>query len=129
MSVKYRKQDADGDYVFGHSLYDFYNNIDAVTQAICTNLKLLEGEWWEDVKIGTPFFNKILGTKITTNTQQAIDLIVKDRILQTEGVSSVLEYNSELDVINRTLSFTAKVKTIYGVIEELTVDLINDGGK
>jgi hypothetical protein len=46
------------------------------------------------------------------NTQATYDQAIRERILDTEGVLSVDAYSSEL--INRRLSVSATVTTIYG---------------
>ena len=53
--MKYRKLDANGDYLFGGSGEFFVDSPDAVRQAIQTRLLLLTREWFLDAQEGTPY--------------------------------------------------------------------------
>lgn len=123
MSLKYRRMDENGDYIFGHSKYDFLNDLEAVAQAIYTKIKLLQGEWWEDIQIGTPLFQTMLGAKVTQNTKDALDLIIRDRILEVDGVNYLQDYKSEINQQKRTYTFSTTVNTVYGDIQDLTINL------
>jgi hypothetical protein len=109
--MRYRKLDSNGDYVFGHSQTDFYRDEPiAVAQAVQTRLGLFTGEWFLDTTEGTPWRTSVLG-KYTQNTY---DLVVKERILQTQGVKSIDSYSSTLDRSARVLRISATISTIYG---------------
>jgi len=110
--MRYRKLSADGDYVFGQNKQDFYQGIDSITQAIKTNLLLLQGEWWEDTKDGLPLFQSIVSQK---NTTIGVDLLIKERISSTKGVQSVVDFKSSFDGVNRTYSYTATANTTDGI--------------
>jgi hypothetical protein len=122
MILKYRRLSPTGDYVFGQNNFDFISAVDAVKQAIETRLKLLLNEWWEDQEDGLPFFEQIAGVFVTPEKQQAIDLIIRDRITGTLGVSRIIEFVSTFDSVNRKYTASCKVDTIYGEIQlEVTV--------
>ncbi len=110
--MRYRKLDANGDYVFGHGQTDFLvNSSDAVAQALSTRLKLATGEWFLNTEEGTPYSTEILGS----NTSSYYDLAIKRRILETSGVTSILDYQSYVNRDSRSLSVSATVETLYGV--------------
>lgn len=86
---------------------------DAAAQAILTRLQLYQGEWFNDQTDGTPYFQDIIGR----NTNY--DLEIKQRIMQTtlsgvNVVKSIDNYSS--NIIDRALSVTASVNTIYGIV-------------
>lgn len=110
--MKYRALDSDGDYTMGN-MQVFMIDADAVAQAIKTNLKLLKAEWWEDQSEGLPLFQGILGRPGTPNNLKATDLIIKERILSTQGVSEILSFQSSYTNRQYTVS-NCVVKTIYG---------------
>lgn len=120
--MRIRKQTSSGDYQFGHSLGDFwYNAVDGVGQAILTRLRLYTGEWYLDVDEGTPWgaipLNDAVvarGQILANNTALTRDLALKQRVLQTEGVLSILEYSSSTDPNTRTFNVNMVVDTIYG---------------
>jgi hypothetical protein len=103
--VKYRKLDTDGDYMPGVWLE---NTPDTVGQAVKTRLLLWREEWFMNTSEGTPYMQDILGR----NTNY--DLQIKSRILGTKGVKEIIDYSS--NVINRALSVTCTLSTIYGII-------------
>jgi hypothetical protein len=109
--MKYRKLTADGDYTTGTGA-DFWVNVpDAVAQAVNTRLDLLKGEWFLDTADGTPWFQDVLGKY----TQNQYDAVIKQRIRETEGVSSILSFASAYDGGTRTLVQNVSIATIYGV--------------
>ncbi|MBR0518867.1 hypothetical protein IJJ97_03645 [bacterium] len=106
--MRYRRLDENGDMTFGNNKFDFVKDLEAVSQAIKTRLKLLKGEWWEDTEEGLPLFQEILASR---NIEKVKRLIV-ERIQKTQGVLSV--DNLILTFENRILNITASVSTIYG---------------
>lgn len=109
--MKYRKL-VDGDYSFGNNKNDFVTGTLAVSQAIKTNLLLLYGEWWEDIDKGLPLFLHILGQAGMPQNVQAADLLVRDVISNTPGVTNIKKFTSTYE--NRTYSLTCTVETQYG---------------
>lgn len=114
MSVSYRKLDENGDYVFGHGLADFYKDAEAVAQAVKTRLLLLYGEWWEDTDGGTPLFQEILRRSMSDRSVQAVDLIIKDRILDVDGVDAITSFKSTVNKRTRVYEADVELATIYG---------------
>ena len=109
--MRYRKQDENGDYTFGNGLGNFHiDNVDAVAQAIDTRLKLWIGEWFADVSDGTGWTQAILGK----HSQNLYELTLRQRVLETQGVISIQEFQSSLDPNTRELAVTMVVDTIYG---------------
>lgn len=115
----YRALDVNGDYRLGLNRGGFLSGADAVAQAIRTRLLLLRGEWWEDTGDGTPLFGGLLGLPGTTANLQAMDLIVRERILGTEGVASIQSFSSTYE--NRRYSVSCAVLTDAGATATLEV--------
>jgi hypothetical protein len=112
MSLKYRRIDSNGEPVMGRGLQDFVTNVDAVAQAIITNLKLFKDEWWENLDLGIPMWQDMLGvvgTKLTS-----IDLLIKDCIENTKDVVRVSNISSTFNSSTRQYTFTCEVDTLYG---------------
>lgn len=119
--MRYRKLDENGDYSFGQGLLNFY--IDeplAVGQAVDTGLSLFKNEWYLNTDDGTPYFQGILGKY----TQEMADTVLKDRIMQIQGVTSIAAYTSTKDGITRGLSAEASINTVYG---QTDVQILNYG--
>lgn len=107
----YRKLDANGDYLFGGSLNSFHlNTADGVGQAVLTRLKLWESEWFIDIREGTPYNDGILGKY----TAEIYDQLIQDRILNTEGVIEIIDYQSFYNGDLRSLTVSVTILTSYG---------------
>lgn len=117
----YRALDANGDYSLGKGIQDFLTDAAAVAQAIKTNIQLLKGEWWEDIEEGLPLFQSILSQTGTPENLQAVDMIIKDRISNTQGVASIQSFSSTY--INRRYSFLCTVTTLTGQTATVEVTL------
>jgi hypothetical protein len=113
--MRYRRLDANGDYVFGHGLTDFWiDTPETVAQAAQTRLQLKLGEWFNDTSDGTDWNTKILG-KGTTGTR---DVELKSRITGTPGLNipnGIDSYASNLSV-TRQFIVTVTLNTIYGQV-------------
>ena len=112
--MRYRRLDSNGDYTFGQNNQNFVVDAESVKQAIYTKLNLLYGEWWENIEDGLPFFEQIAGKFGTSENLNSADLVIRERIINTEGVSQIIEYQGTFDSQNRTYSVYTKVNTIYG---------------
>jgi len=113
--VRYRRLDDNDDYVFGQSGQDFYSGVEAVAQAIYTRLKLLYGEWWEDLTDGLPLFQNILGSGGPQN-KKAIDALITERILGTLNVKGITNFTSSFEANTRSYSFQCTVNTAFGQV-------------
>src|SRR5580658_4367459 len=107
--MRYRPLSPTGDYTIGQPFY--VNNVQAVSQAISTRLKLWVGEWFVDQTDGTPYPTQILGERYNRNPDAAI----KARILGTPGVTNLISYSSQFDGNTRILTVNASVQTQYSV--------------
>jgi hypothetical protein len=110
--MRYRKLTSDHEPVFGSGRNDFYTEVEAVSQAILTKIKLFQEEWWEDLNAGTPMFQAILGTMPAN--REAIDRILSERILAVENVLSIEEMYSTIQ--NRVYTVVARVNTMFGQV-------------
>lgn len=110
----YRRLSKEWDYTFGNGVSNYVNGAEAVAQAIKSRLLLLYGEWWEDQEDGLPLWQKIMGTSGRPENQQAVDLIIRDRISETEGVLAIIAWTSSFE--KRNYVFRALIETKYGTL-------------
>jgi hypothetical protein len=110
--MRYRKLDASGDYTVDPGAAWLVNSPAAVAQAVQTRLRLLAGEWFLDLNEGLNMSN-IVGNR----TQGTRDLEVKQRILQTPGVRSIVSYASRADSARRAFVVGAVIDTVYGAAQ------------
>lgn len=112
--MRYRELSPTGDYVFGRGPSEFLvNKPETVGQAVKTRLLLILGEWFLNIKEGTPYQTKVLGT----NTKNTFDTAIRERILDTQGVISIEKYFSSLDANTRHLTIDVTINTVYGIIQ------------
>lgn len=120
--MRYRKLDSLGDYLFGNGQIDFWKDTpNAVAQSVQTRLQLWLGEWFLNIEEGTPFMQGILGKY----SKDVADTTIKDRVLDTDGVTSIDSYESTIDPDTRSLSVTIKINTIYGPTEVQVANYAN----
>lgn len=121
--MKYRKLDENGDYTFGNNSFDYIEKDEAIAQAIKTKLYLFYGEWWEDISLGLPMFQSILGQVSNNNLRQTVILLCAEQISLVEGVASVDSIS--VDISARKLGLTIDVTTVNGTTVNLEVELNN----
>jgi hypothetical protein len=102
-TIQYLQLDAGYDPIFDPTAN--LTDLEAVTQAIMTRLKLLLGEWWENTNIGLPLFQVILGQLGSQQGLAAMALTVQQNV---EGGPYVTGTS------NLSVSFTDGVLTITG---------------
>lgn len=108
--MRYRRLDANGDYTFGNGGLNFWvNDAQGVAQSVQTRLLLFTGEWFLDQTEGLPLTQDILGY----NNAALYDSVIRSRILDTAGVSSIVSYQSSRDPTTRALTVSATIQTIY----------------
>jgi len=116
--MKYRKQDESGDMVFGNGILDFYiDSPEAVGQAVETRLKLWIGEWFIDITEGTEYQTNVLGT----GKSESAGPVIRQRILETDGVVEILSFDLTINADTRALKITSRINTIYG---QTTIEVI-----
>lgn len=116
--MKCRALDENGDYLFGNNDQDYIAGVDAIAQTIRTKVLLFYGEWWENIGIGIPMFQSIIGQMNPEALQTSASLLLTQRIMEVEGVVSV----DDVEIVRsgRTLNFRIKVNTEAG---EATVEV------
>jgi len=109
--MKYRRLDTGGDMVIGHGDADYLKDSpECVAQAVVTRLRLLRGEWFLDLTEGTPYAPAVFGK----HTRESYDFAIRQRVLETEGVSGIEEYESMFDGETRKLTVNIRINTVYG---------------
>lgn len=110
--MRYRKLDANGDYVFGRGQLDFLiNTPECVVQAVKTRLGMFVADWYYDRADGTPYREQILGKYTGLTRDQAI----RARVADTPGLNDIALYDGSLNRTTREYTVTMVCDTIYGV--------------
>jgi hypothetical protein len=111
--MRVRAQDANGDYTIGQGNANFLiNSAAAVGQLVLTGLRLMQGEWFLDQTIGTPWLQDVIGPGATR--KPFYDLAIQNQILNTVGVTGIVSYSSTLNAVQRNLTVNATINTQFG---------------
>lgn len=82
-----------------------------VAQRLFIMLRTFMGEWFLNTQHGIPYFQNILGKKIT---KSGVDNILQDKILAETEVSRISEWTSDLAPQSRAYSVRFKVIATNG---------------
>ncbi|WP_288080604.1 hypothetical protein [Pseudomonas sp.] len=112
-----RKIDADtGDIVTRGE--QFIGSREEIAQTVLTRLRLFLGEYFRDIRDGTPWYEQILG-KFTS--LDAAEAALRNRIANTPGVVRLTSFSTDFDLDTRKYSVTAGILTQFG-LDEITLD-------
>jgi hypothetical protein len=89
------------------------NGLDALRQKIQQRLQFFKGSWILDTNRGVPWLQDILKIPIDDGLAASI---INSEILKEPDVVSINEVVTDID-INRKLSYSAKISTVYGETE------------
>jgi hypothetical protein len=92
-------------------------DVDAVAQAILTRLRLYQNEWWENLNLGIPLFQEIIGGSGSKAHQAIISLAYTQQILGTPYVSGVSNTSTTFDSVTRQFTYNATVSTAFGPVK------------
>jgi hypothetical protein len=103
-----RSLDADHDWTYGKGKNNYLRQQDAIQQDIDTRLLSFLGDCFFDIVAGIDWWGR-LGSKDRTR----LELDIAAVIINTAGVTSLVQLSSELDPATRLLSVSYVVNTIY----------------
>ena len=119
VTMKYRRQDENGDYVFGHNKNDYVQGKLAIAYAIKSKILLFYGEWWEDIGIGIPMFQSIIGQGRSEALKNSAQMLISDRIKEIEEVAAINKVN--ILFVKRTMEVQISVTTTNKEVVEVEV--------
>ena len=111
-SISYLMLDANNDPIF--TANTALTGANAVAQAILTRLNLFLGEWWENLNLGLPVFQLILGQLGSQKGLAAMQLAVQQVVEGTVYVTK--STNIQVSFVNGRLSFTVTAQTVFGPV-------------
>ncbi len=103
----FRQLDENGDWTFGAGLSNFAIQDNAIGLNIQTRLNSWVGDCFFDMPAGIDWINR-LGSK---NQRFLLEQEIKRVILQSYGVTSIINFQSEL--IERSFGILYNISTIY----------------
>lgn len=116
--ARVRRLDEGHDMSFGLGMGNIARDSEAVAQKVRTRLCSLKGEWFLDTEHGVPYLDELVNKPVNQNYAEAV---LKQTILDTEGVESVSEWSATLDRGTRRFNVSCVVSTVYGTTANIRV--------
>lgn len=115
-TIMVQQIDANCDPIEGPNGPVFLSDLDAVAQIIYTTLRLLLGEWFQNLTIGFPLFQSLIGASGSPTDQAGVMLIIQQTILSCPYVLQIVDFRFEFNSATMASTFTAIVSTAFGSI-------------
>lgn len=94
--------------------------VEVVAQRLFILLRTFQEEWFLEEPYGIPYWQRILGKKVSKST---VDLIFQQKILAEPGVANIVSFKSQ--IVNRRYSMEFSVRvTDGGITQPITIDQI-----
>jgi hypothetical protein len=105
--------DSSGDWAVSGSKLQLATERDEIAQIVATRLRTFLGEWFLDVRIGVPWFSKIL--KKNPNPAEVEALLIQT-IVESPGIVTLKTFELTLDNKTRKLKVNFEAQSLAGVI-------------
>lgn len=109
--MRVRALDGNGDFTYGKGRNNYLKDNAAIAQNIDTRLSSFLGDCFFDLGAGIDWFT-FLGSK----DQAGLNLAISTVILNTDGVTGILQLRTELDPATRDFSIQYDVLTTYSSV-------------
>lgn len=109
--MRVRAIDEDGDWVFGTGKASYRSNNDAIAQNIQTRLNSFLGNCFFSLGDGIDWFNLLGNANLTS-----LNLAITATILNTTGVTALIQFSSNLDAKTRNFTVSYIVQTTFSLI-------------
>lgn len=93
---------------------------DRIRQQLKVHLLTAQGEWYLNISHGVPYFEDIWRKAVD---RALIEDVFKSEIVKVDDITEITSFNMELDSVNRILDLTFSVKTTFGRIDDLAVEV------
>ena len=117
--MKYRALSDTFDYSFGNNKNDYISGKKAIAYAIKSKILLFHGEWWEDIGIGIPMFQSIIGQGRSEALKNSAQMLISDRIKEIEEVAAINKVN--ITFVKRTMEVQISITTTNNEVVEVEV--------
>lgn len=96
---------------------------EAIAQDIRTRLRWFKGEWFLDARTGFPWFQRVLGQKVT---ERVVELLLRRAILGTPGVSRLASMRVSIDRRSREFTATFSAVAVDGQVIDFSDFVLGD---
>lgn len=111
-----RSVDSNGDWEFGKGRQHYRRGVEGLKIHLETRLKSWKGDCFFDLLGGVDYNNFL-----DVGTREFLERDIKRVILQTQEVLRINNFSSVLDRVERNLTITAEIDTIYGILNQEVV--------
>jgi hypothetical protein len=115
-TILVQQNDANNDPIEGPNGPVFIADLDAVAQIIYTTLRLLLGEWFQNLTIGFPLFQSLIGASGSPTDPAGVMLIIQQTILSCPYVLQIVDFSFEFNSATMASTFSAVVSSAFGNI-------------
>lgn len=99
------------------------DGLDGIRQDLTSRLRTFLGEWFLDQNVGIPFFREFL---VKNPNQRVVRSVLREVILDTQGIQEIQSLEIELDTTTRTLGVVLTAKILESVSDETFVYVYNE---
>jgi hypothetical protein len=116
VTISVRQVDENNDPIWGSGSSNYITDLQAVAQIMETTLRFLLGEWWEDLSLGFPLFQRLIGSSGSQRNQADVLLIIQQTILACPYVLSITTFTFTNNSAGRASTFTCVCETSFGTL-------------
>jgi len=103
-----------GDRAIENNNFVIISEAEEVRQRVETRLRTYQGEWFLDITLGVPYYQEVFEKNIPLSQ---IEAVFKDAIINTPGVTELVEFELDYTNSNRNLLITFEAKAGDETIE------------
>ncbi|MCH8821325.1 hypothetical protein IID23_02255 [Patescibacteria group bacterium] len=111
--------DENNDMILENGQFKTVDNGAEVPQLVRSRLLTYLEEWYLDSTVGVPYFQLLLIKPFDLNQSESV---LKQTIIETEGVQTLLTFESTFERTSRGYTVQASFETIYGSVEGVTIN-------
>lgn len=116
--MRARRLDENHDWTFGKGRANYAQERESIRQCVITRLLSLYGDWFQDPYTGVRWFDYL-----TKNPNlRSFETELKGVVLNTEGVTELVEFALSLNSDNRKLTVLLTYIDIYDSTQRVIVD-------
>ena|SRR5690606_17884111 len=109
------KLDQKGDLLISDYDLSLIEGQDQISQNLAIRLRFVLGEWYLDIESGIPYYQDIF---IKSPNRNRIETIIKDEIVNTQGINRLLSFQSDYQPITRKYSVRFQCETDKGTLDQ-----------
>lgn len=101
----------------------FVDGVEAIAQDVRTRLRWFRGEWFLDARTGFPWFQRVLGQKVT---ERVVEFLLRRTIAGTPGVARIASMRASIDRRTRELTASFSAVATSGAVIDFSDFVIGD---